>query len=73
MKASIIVGILLIALGAGILVLGNINYKTEEKVFELGPLKATAEKEKSVALPPLLGWALVIGGIAVLVVGSRKK
>ncbi|WP_159673884.1 hypothetical protein [Andreprevotia sp. IGB-42] len=68
-----IIGIILIVLGAGILALGHFSYKTEEKVFEIGPLKATAETEKRVPLPAPLGWALLVGGVAVLVIGSRKK
>ncbi|SMC27949.1 hypothetical protein SAMN02745857_03046 [Andreprevotia lacus DSM 23236] len=73
MKKTLLIGISLIILGAVALGLSQYTYKTEEKVFELGPLKATAEHEKKLPIPPELGWVLLVGGILVVVVGELKK
>ncbi|MFZ5509596.1 MAG: hypothetical protein ACOZCP_06035 [Pseudomonadota bacterium] len=72
MKASVIIGALLIALGIGALVYKGFSYKTEETVVQIGPLKATAETEKEVAIPMWAGIAAIVAGVAVIVMGGRK-
>ena len=73
MKLASIVGVVLIVLGVVALVVGTINYTTTETVIEVGPLKAQAEKEKSIPLPPVLGAVALVGGIVLVVVGMRRR
>jgi hypothetical protein len=68
-----IIGIVLIVLGAIALAYGGITYTSREKVLDIGPIEATAEREKTIPLPPVLGGLALVGGIALLVVGSRRK
>ena len=68
-----IVGIILIVLGVVALIFGGISYTTKEKVIDLGPIEATAEKEKKIPLPPILGAIALVGGIALLIVGGKTK
>jgi hypothetical protein len=68
-----IIGIVLIVIGLISLALGGINYTTKEKVVDIGPIEATAERHKSIPLPPLLGGLALAGGVALLIVGSRKR
>jgi hypothetical protein len=68
-----IVGILLIVLGLVSLALGGISYTKREKVLDIGPIQATAERHKTIPLPPLLGGFALAGGIALLIVGARKR
>lgn len=76
MKPATIVGIILIILGVVALAYGGFNFTTHEqkRVVDLGPLKvdANVEKEHSVPLPPILGAISLVGGIALVVVGSKK-
>ena len=69
MSKNTLFGIGLIVAGAAMLGYGEFSYKTQEKVLEVGPIKATAETTKTVALPPVIGWVLVGGGVVVLVLG----
>ena len=73
MKNTLIIGIVLILLGAAVLAYRQFSYKTEETVLDIGPLKATAERTKTVPIPPIIGWALIGSGALVLVVGARVK
>jgi hypothetical protein len=73
MKLATIVGIVLIVLGAVALVVGGITYTTTETVLEVGPLKAQAQKDKTIPLPPVLGAIALIGGIVLVVVGVRRR
>jgi hypothetical protein len=68
MKPLALVGLVLIAVGIAGLVLGRFSYTTEEKVLEVGPLVATAEKEHSVRIPDIAAvMAVLAGGFLVLV------
>jgi len=67
-----LLGIALIILGVVAFAYQGITYTTQEKVLDIGPLKATVEKEKTIPLPPLVGGAALIGGIVLLLVGTRK-
>jgi NO-binding membrane sensor protein with MHYT domain len=49
-----IIGAILIGLGIAALAYKGFNYKSEETVLQIGSVKATAETEKSVAIP---AWA----------------
>ncbi len=66
-------GIVLIVIGILMLVFTNINFTTEEEVVDLGPLKVNKEKDHSIGWPTYVGGLVLIGGIAVTVIGARKS
>lgn len=55
MKPVTLVGVALIILGVLALAYQGITYTTREKIVDLGPLKASVDKEKRIPLPPILG------------------
>lgn len=73
MKTNLILGIALIVMGAAVLGYDHYSYTTTEQVLKIGPITATAEKTHTVALPAILGWLLVGGGIFVLAFGALSK
>jgi hypothetical protein len=73
MKPISIAGIILIVLGVAALAYQGITYTSRETVLDIGPVQATAERQKTVALPPVLGIVAVAGGVVLLVVGMRKR
>lgn len=68
-----ITAIVLIVLGLISLAYGGITYTKREKVLDIGPIEATAERRETFPLPPVLGGAAVVAGIVLLVVSSRKR
>ena len=72
MKPVSIVGVALIVLGLLALVYQGITYTSRETVIDIGPLHATADRQKTVPLPPVLGFVTLAGGVALLVAGARK-
>ena len=68
-----IVGIVLIVIGVISLAVGGISYTKREKVIDLGPIQATADRQKTIPLPPLLGGLALAGGIVLLIAGSKKR
>ena len=73
MKPLALVGIVLIVLGILALAYQGITYTTSEKVIDLGPLKASVEREKTIPLPPVLGGLAVAAGLFLVWVGSRRS
>ena len=72
MKPVLLIGIFLILLGIVALSYERITYRTKEKIIDIGPLQATAEREKSIPLPPLLGGLALVAGIGLVAVGYRS-
>ena len=66
-------GIVLLIIGIIMLVINGINWTTEEKVVDLGPLEVNKEKEHSVGWPMYVGGLVAVGGIILVVVGGKKK
>ena len=73
MKSGVLfVATVLIAIGVVSLAYQGITYTTREKVLEVGPIKATAEKERTIPLPPILGGLALAGGVVLLIVATRR-
>ena len=73
MKPIILIGIVLVVLGALVLAYQGINYTSTENVLDLGPIHATAETQKRIPLSPILGMIALSGGIALMIVGTRRR
>ena len=73
MKPIVIAGIVLIVLGLGALVYGGITYTSRETVIDIGPIQATANRERTFPLPPVAGIVAVVAGIALMVGGARQR
>lgn len=70
MKQSALAGIVLIVLGVLALTY-HFTYTTRETIVDIGPIKATAERQKTLPIPPIVGAVMLAGGIALLVMGKR--
>jgi hypothetical protein len=73
MKPIFLSGILFVILGVLALAYQGINYTRQERVLDVGPIHATAEKQERIALPPILGGLMLVGGIVMLVTASKQK
>jgi hypothetical protein len=71
-KPLTIGGLVLLALGLLGLAYQGITYTSRETVLDLGPLHATADRQKTLPLPPIVSLAAVAGGVALLIAGLRK-
>jgi hypothetical protein len=72
MGVKTIIAIILIAVGIVALAYQGISYTTREKVVDLGPIHMTADKTRSIPLPPIVGAIALVGGIVILVTGKKK-
>lgn len=72
MKPLTVGGAVLLALGLIALLFQGISYTSRETVIDLGPIQATADRQRTLPIPPLVGIAAVLGGVAMLVAGTRR-
>jgi len=68
-----IIGIALVALGLIALAYQGITYTSRETVVDLGPIKATADRQRTIPLPPILGGLALAGGVALLIGSARSR
>ena len=73
MKPAGIIGVILIAIGIIALAYGGITYTKREKVIDAGPLQVSANREKTIPFPPILGGICLVGGIVLVLAGNKKS
>jgi hypothetical protein len=70
MRPLILVGIVLLGLGAYVLVRGG-SFTSRHDVLNVGDVKVTADEQRSI--PPWLGGAAIAMGAALIVAGARRR
>jgi hypothetical protein len=73
MKIQSMVGIVMIIAGAALLAYGGFTTTNREKIIDVGPIKVEADVKERHRVPPVISWAVLGGGVVVLVMGARKK
>lgn len=63
----------MIIAGAALLGYGGFTTTKREKIIDAGPIQLAADVKERHEIPPVLAWALLGGGVVVLVVGLKKK
>jgi hypothetical protein len=72
MKPAGIIGIILIVVGVIGFAFGGLHWTSEKKDAQLGPLEVKHSERQGIAFPPVLSGLCVVGGIVLVIVGSRK-
>jgi uncharacterized membrane protein len=65
------VGIVLIIIGIAMLVWTSFTYTKRENVVDAGPVHISADKQKTVSWPPVVGGVVLIAGIVIVVTGKK--
>jgi UDP-N-acetylmuramyl pentapeptide phosphotransferase/UDP-N-acetylglucosamine-1-phosphate transferase len=73
MKSITMLGILLAVLGVLALVYQGFSYTRQEKVVDIGPIHATADRQEHVPLPPIVGGLALVSGVILLMMGAKQK
>ncbi|HEY7490829.1 MAG TPA: DUF3185 domain-containing protein [Candidatus Tectomicrobia bacterium] len=72
MKPITIIGIVLIILGITALAVQGIQYSTKKEIVAIGPVEATAKTTQYIPFPPIVGGLILVGGVVLVVAGSRQ-
>ena len=60
------VGMVLVVLGVLALAYGGFSWTRKDTVVDVGPIEISKNKTESVALPPIAGGLMLVGGLALL-------
>jgi hypothetical protein len=71
MKPITLIGIVSVVLGTLALADQGINYTRQEKILDIGPIHATAEKQERIFPPPVIGALALVGRVVSLVAGAK--
>ncbi|MBX2929566.1 MAG: hypothetical protein KF852_17170 [Saprospiraceae bacterium] len=71
MPTQKVIAVVLIIAGIIMLAYTGFNYVTTETVVDLGPIQIEAKQNNFVALSPIIGGILLLGGIVLLVSNKR--
>ena len=66
------VAIVLIVLGALALGYQGFTYVSREKVVDAGPIQISADRERTVWIPPIVGGVAVVAGLALLLTAGKR-
>jgi hypothetical protein len=72
MRGTVLLGVILLIAGLAGLAWPVISYTKTEKVVDLGPIEVTADREKHVPVPPIVGGLAAVAGLVIIVTSSRK-
>lgn len=73
-KSVVIIGILLMILGGAAIVYDQVSYTRQEKLFQLGPIEATVEKEAHcIRLPIIFGVLVIVAGFSLVVLQKKHR
>ena len=73
MKPMAIVGVLLIAIGIAGLAIDNISFTERKTIVDAGPLKITADEQRTIPIPTIAGIVAVIAGAGLLFMGRAAR
>jgi hypothetical protein len=67
-----IIGIVLIIVGIVGFAYGGLGWNEKKKDAQLGPLEISHTEGHGISFPPVVSGICLVGGIVLVVVGSRK-
>ena len=71
MKAKAI-GIMVIVIGIIMILITSLDFKTTEKVADLGPVQINKQESHPIHWSPIIGIVLIVGGIVIIVTDKNK-
>jgi hypothetical protein len=73
MKPLVIFGIMLIAIGVAGLVIDNITFTEKKVVIDAGPLKVTADQQRTIPIPSIAGVIAIAVGAGMIFFGRQAR
>ncbi len=68
-----ILGIVLIIAGLLTLALPYITFTTQEKILDIGPIEAVAEKKERIPVSPIVGTVILLAGAGITIATVMGK
>lgn len=68
-----IIGIILIIIGLAMIILKGVNFQTQKKVADIGPVQINKTENKHIGWPTYAGGIVVIVGVVLVVTGVKAE
>lgn len=73
MNRLVLIGLVLVALGAVGLVVPRITYQEETADVDVGPLSVQVTQERTISVPDVLSGLVLVAGGVLIAVGSQRS
>lgn len=73
MKRIVMIGIVLIVLGAAGLIIKSVTYRGDSTTIDLGPIDITATQEKRLDIPAVAAQAAIAVGALMVIIGALSR
>ena len=73
MSGRRVAGLILVIVGVVALVWGGVFWTDRDTIVDAGPVELQRTEREGVAVPPIIGGVLLVAGIVLLVVPSRRR
>ena len=73
MKPLVIFGIMLIAIGIAGLAIDNISFTEKKVIVDAGPLKVTADQQRTIPIPSIAGVIAIAAGAGMIFFGRQAR
>jgi hypothetical protein len=73
MRPMVILGVLLIAIGIAGLIIDNITFTERRTVVDAGPLKVTADQQRSIPVPTIAGVIAIVAGAGIIFFSRQAR
>ena len=72
-RALMIIGVVLLLLGIAAVLHPTYTYHQQQQVAKIGSFQATLDEEKNAQIPVAATAAVLIAGLALVLIGARMK
>jgi uncharacterized membrane protein YidH (DUF202 family) len=66
-------GIVLIVIGILALALPYVTFTKKEKILDVGPIQAVAEKKENVPVSPIIGIVILVAGAGIVIASASRR
>ena len=73
MRPLVVFGALLIAIGIAGLVIDNISFTEKRTIVDAGPLKVTADQQRTIPIPSIVGVVAIVAGAGMIFFGRQAR
>ena len=73
MRPLVIFGVLLIAIGIAGLLIDKRSFTEKRVVVDAGPIKVTADQQRTLPIPSIAGVIAVIAGVGMIFYGRQAR
>jgi hypothetical protein len=73
MRPIVIFGAMLIAIGIAGLAIDNITFTDKRTIIDVGPIKVTEDRPRSIPVPTVIGVVAVVAGAGMILFGRRVR